>query len=290
MASRCWSRRPRPPTPRRLHGRGRRVGIVFGPERTGLTNDELLLADALVSYPGQPRLRLAQRGPGRAAVRLWLVPAGRRRTAPGCPVRPACQPPRPRSAVWSTIWCTSSTRSDFFRAEERRASLIRTITVMLERRQWTASEVAADARHHQGSGGRPAGAGEARRRRRLRRASERYAMRALAGHRRRAAGNLNYRLYTSAGYDPCAGNGGRGLRGTDGAGPAGQGRPVPVADVRSGGDHPDRERGRPMPAGSRSRWSWPGTARPCSVPARASRLSLPDRARAAMPCSSTCRP
>ena len=29
----------------------------------------------------------------------------------------------------------------FFRAEERRASLIRTITVMLERRHWTAAEV-----------------------------------------------------------------------------------------------------------------------------------------------------
>ena len=30
---------------------------------------------------------------------------------------------------------------DFFRAEERRASLIRTITVMLERRRWNSSEV-----------------------------------------------------------------------------------------------------------------------------------------------------
>ena len=42
---------------------GRRVGIVFGPERTGLTNDELLLADALVSYPVNPdfaSLNLAQ--------------------------------------------------------------------------------------------------------------------------------------------------------------------------------------------------------------------------------------
>ena len=29
----------------------------------------------------------------------------------------------------------------FFRAEERRASLIRTITVMLERRQWTVAEL-----------------------------------------------------------------------------------------------------------------------------------------------------
>ena len=46
-----------------LLGEGRRVGIVFGPERTGLTNDELLLADALVSYPVNPEfasLNLAQ--------------------------------------------------------------------------------------------------------------------------------------------------------------------------------------------------------------------------------------
>ena len=42
---------------------GERVGILFGPERTGLANDELIYADALVSVPVNPdffSLNLAQ--------------------------------------------------------------------------------------------------------------------------------------------------------------------------------------------------------------------------------------
>jgi tRNA/rRNA methyltransferase len=42
---------------------GKRVGILFGPERTGLENDELVLADRLVSVPLNPEfpsLNLAQ--------------------------------------------------------------------------------------------------------------------------------------------------------------------------------------------------------------------------------------
>jgi tRNA/rRNA methyltransferase len=42
---------------------GERVGYLFGPERTGLENEELLLADALVSVPLNPKfssLNLAQ--------------------------------------------------------------------------------------------------------------------------------------------------------------------------------------------------------------------------------------
>src|SRR4029079_19184320 len=33
---------------------GRRVGVMFGPERTGLTNDDLVLANAIVSVPLNP--------------------------------------------------------------------------------------------------------------------------------------------------------------------------------------------------------------------------------------------
>jgi tRNA/rRNA methyltransferase len=43
--------------------RGERVGILFGPERTGLANDELIYADAVVSVPVNPdffSLNLAQ--------------------------------------------------------------------------------------------------------------------------------------------------------------------------------------------------------------------------------------
>jgi tRNA/rRNA methyltransferase len=44
-------------------GEGRRVGLLFGPERSGLTNDDLALADAVVSVPLNPgfsSLNLAQ--------------------------------------------------------------------------------------------------------------------------------------------------------------------------------------------------------------------------------------
>ena len=126
---------------RALIGEGRRVGLVFGPERTGLTNDELLLADTLISYPVNPAfasLNLAQ------AVLLfgyaWFRQAPAETPAGGAPGRRRRRP-RPRSAGWSTIWCASSTQVSFFRADERRASLIRAISVMIERRGWTTPEI-----------------------------------------------------------------------------------------------------------------------------------------------------
>ena len=108
-------------------GRGRRVGILFGPERTGLTNDELLLADALVSYPGQPGLRLAQPGPGRAAVRLRVAPAGSA-TSAGARAASRAREPATKAEVAGLVehLVRELDAVDFFRAEERRGSLIRT--------------------------------------------------------------------------------------------------------------------------------------------------------------------
>ena len=55
------------PAPQRKCGRrrasGRAVGVLFGPERTGLLNDDLALADTLISVPLNPAyssLNLAQ--------------------------------------------------------------------------------------------------------------------------------------------------------------------------------------------------------------------------------------
>ncbi|MEO1091375.1 MAG: RNA methyltransferase [Pseudomonadota bacterium] len=48
---------------RNAAGRGERVGVLFGPERTGLENEDLALADALLSVPLNPgfaSLNLAQ--------------------------------------------------------------------------------------------------------------------------------------------------------------------------------------------------------------------------------------
>lgn len=123
-----------------LRGEGRAVGIVFGPERTGLTNDELLLADALVSYPVNPEfasLNLAQ------AVLLFGY-AWFRRAAPERPAMVVAEAaPATKAEVQGLVdhLVRELDQVSFFRAEERRASLIRAIAVMLERRQWSASEV-----------------------------------------------------------------------------------------------------------------------------------------------------
>lgn len=70
-------------------GRGERCGIVFGRERIGLTNDEVVLAQTLVTIPLNPRfasLNLAQavllvahtwQRTGRPEVNERIVPAGR---------------------------------------------------------------------------------------------------------------------------------------------------------------------------------------------------------------------
>jgi tRNA/rRNA methyltransferase len=128
----------------RLVGEGRRVGFVFGPERTGLTNDELLLADSLVAFPVNPAfasLNLAQ------AVLIMGYAWFRRATAADDPA-PASAPaeaaaPATKAEVAGLLehLVRELDAVDFFRTEQRRASLIRAISVMIERRGWTTPEV-----------------------------------------------------------------------------------------------------------------------------------------------------
>ena len=49
---------------------GERHGVLFGPERTGLDNDEIALADTIVTFPVNPRLRLAQSCAGGSSRRV----------------------------------------------------------------------------------------------------------------------------------------------------------------------------------------------------------------------------
>ena len=128
---------------RGLLAQGRAVGLVFGPERTGLTNDELLLADAIVSFPVNPAfasLNLAQ------AVLLcgyeWYRQAGEGEPPPvAVPAETAAPATKAELAGLLDHLVRELDAVNFFRAETRRASLIRAIAVMLERRQWTVPEV-----------------------------------------------------------------------------------------------------------------------------------------------------
>lgn len=112
---------------------GRRAGVLFGPERTGLSNDELILADAVLSVPVNPAffsLNLAQ------AVLLvayeWFRSAGE---AP--PRREAEPPGRPATkgelAGLLEHLISALDEVDFFRTPDRRESMARALRVIFAR-------------------------------------------------------------------------------------------------------------------------------------------------------------
>lgn len=128
----------------RLTAAGRRVGLMFGPERTGLTNDELLLADAIVSIPvnpGHASLNLAQ------AVLLCAY-EWRRAALAGADCADEAAPddarePATKAEVAGLVehLVRELDAVDFFRSADRRGSLIRAITVLFERRRLARPEV-----------------------------------------------------------------------------------------------------------------------------------------------------
>ena len=66
---RCSARKARQPSSGAA-ARGERTGVLFGPERSGLDNDTIALADAILTAPVSPGLCLVEPAAGRAPVRL----------------------------------------------------------------------------------------------------------------------------------------------------------------------------------------------------------------------------
>ena len=113
--------------------RGERVGILFGPERTGLANDELIYADAVLRVPVNPRffsLNLAQ------AVLLvayeWFQAAAtapeRREIAPAG--RPATKGELARLLEHLV---SELDAADFFRTPDRRQSMAQALRLIFAR-------------------------------------------------------------------------------------------------------------------------------------------------------------
>ena len=112
---------------------GSAVGVLFGPERTGLSNDDLIYADAVLTVPlnpGYSSLNLAQ------AVLLiayeWFQA--------GEPVRPAASTKEPRRPATKSELAGlldhvagELDQADFFRTPERRQSMLKTIKVVIQR-------------------------------------------------------------------------------------------------------------------------------------------------------------
>lgn len=126
---------------RDLTAQGRRVGLLFGPERTGLVNEELLLADALVSIPVNPAF--ASLNVGQAVLLLgyeWWSTADAMppERDPNLAETPATKA-EVRGAVEHFIRELEAV--DYFRSPDRRESLGMAIQVMLERRQMRQPEI-----------------------------------------------------------------------------------------------------------------------------------------------------
>lgn len=119
---------------------GRRVALLFGAERSGLSNDEILLADAIVSYPVNPdfaSLNLAQ------AVLLTAYEWFKAAQGPAVEAVGDRREPATKAEVAGLIehLVAELDEVDFFRSPGRRASLVATITLALERRLLSKPEV-----------------------------------------------------------------------------------------------------------------------------------------------------
>ena len=113
-------------------GEGRRVGVLFGPERTGLSNDDLIFADAVLSVPLSPdftSLNLAQ------AVLLF----GYEWFQAGAPAPPRQGSASSRRATKGELeglvehLVGELDGTGFFRTADRRGSMVRALKVIVQR-------------------------------------------------------------------------------------------------------------------------------------------------------------
>ncbi len=120
---------------------GERRGILFGPERTGLGNDEVALADALVTFPVDPAygsLNLAQ------AVLLVGYEWRKSKGDAALPFGPVDRsPPAPREAVLSFFDYLERelTVAGYFRPDDKRTVMRRNLRNIFHRMGLTEQDV-----------------------------------------------------------------------------------------------------------------------------------------------------
>lgn len=128
---------------RRLADAGTRSGILFGPERTGLNNEDVSLADEILTYPVDPgfaSINLAQ------AVLLfgyeWRL-ARVSGEADALPIADPRPPPAPREDLVRLFDHLESAleAANFFRPPEKRPHMTEALRSMLQRAGFSEQEV-----------------------------------------------------------------------------------------------------------------------------------------------------
>ncbi|WP_131195374.1 RNA methyltransferase [Lichenihabitans psoromatis] len=120
--------------------RQERHGILFGPERTGLNNDEVALADVIVTFPVSPTygsLNLAQ------AVLLmgyeWRK--AQDRPAPAAPIERSPRAPRDQVIAFFNYLETELTEAGYFRPDDKQPVMRRNLRNILHRLAMTEQDV-----------------------------------------------------------------------------------------------------------------------------------------------------
>ncbi len=122
-------------------GRGERVGVLFGPERTGLLNDDVALADTVITVPLNPAfssLNLAQ------AVLIiayeWLTAGD---ATASVALHHGASPPATKAHLTSFLTRLEAELDDcgFLRNAEMRPAMVRNIRAIFGRAELTDQEI-----------------------------------------------------------------------------------------------------------------------------------------------------
>lgn len=122
-------------------GRGERIGLMFGPERTGLENDDIALASTIITFPVNPEfasLNLAQ------AVLLTGYEWFRQATGDAPPfVAPEMSPPARRETLHAFFDFVEAhlDRARYFFPEKKRPVMVRNFRNLIHRLDPTEQDI-----------------------------------------------------------------------------------------------------------------------------------------------------
>jgi tRNA/rRNA methyltransferase len=141
MVNRIFTARAATPDMAMRIGQGQRVGVMFGPERTGLTGDHVALASARITVPLNPAfssLNLAQ-----AVLLIGYEWRQAQDQTPPDQLRIGSSRPATREEYLNFFRRFESVleESGFFVAEDMRPSMVRSLQSMLQRAEMTEQEV-----------------------------------------------------------------------------------------------------------------------------------------------------
>jgi len=130
---------------RRRYRAGERVGLLFGPERVGLLNDEVSLADRIVTIPLNPAFSSMNLAHSVAVLAYEWFQSGVQATRPGAPRpigRPAAQPAG--KADLMALFAHLEAELDacgFLHPPEKRPTMVRNLRAIFQRAALADSEV-----------------------------------------------------------------------------------------------------------------------------------------------------